>query len=656
MSTKKRKHVDLKSQVCFAESIFEALVLDVASGRSSKLRSSLLRDLDTIKTRLCHEGIKFCTITLPSLSKAIYQSFRTGKLDCPTSFKRIKGTMLPRLFSGLLKEIYAEDGTLLEKADIASITEVLQLCGLGYKLDIPFTGDEESQVLQNFTQTEIEISQLGDFETSDPFVVSLAKSMIAGVFRDFDISKILPKHGPGAVATKERGYKKWNFSKQYAKLHKVFPHHDFYVCGRDHYYDQLDKWENLEKLDRGIAAVILVPKDSRGPRLISMEPLDFQFIQQGVRGAMEMAISTHPLTRRRVNFDDQTINRKLCKKGSQYGNWATLDMKDASDRISLKLVKSLFEGAPRLLEALLASRSDATRLPSDQVLELHKFAPMGSSTCFPVESICHFMLAVATISYNFRIPVWKAIRSVRVFGDDLIIRTPYAHHVMVALNHFGLRFNENKCFIHGPFRESCGIEAFKGINVAPVRWRKPWSRRLNAVSAQSFLDLASLFYQRGYCRAAEVVWKGLEVQLGCLPTTPLDLSVGYLTRKSRFPQIHTPYRYRKDPWVHDLLHYALEIHQPVYHQENNDWEDLLRFFLTGSAASTMSVDYSYTRSRWLRLQGTLPYEGVGKLVAVTAAATSKSLLKDRKTSSHVLGSTPTSDGKARKPRRVKSMS
>lgn len=620
----RRKRVNLKSQVCFAESIFETLILDVASGRSSVLRSSLLRDLHTIQLRLKHEGIKFCTITLPSLSKAIYQSFRTGHLDCPTAFKRQKGTMLPRLFSGLLKEIYTDDGILLREADVASITEVLQLCGLGYKLDIPFTGNEEELVLQNFCETEIELQSLPEPSTINPYILELAKLMIAEVFRDFSYSDILPRHGPGAVATKERGHEKWSFRSLYMKLHEVFPHHTYFVCGKDHFYDRLDWYENLQRQDSGIASVVLVPKDSRGPRLISMEPLDYQYIQQGIWSSLKDCIESCSLTRQRVNFEDQTINQDACKKGSVNGSWATLDMKDASDRVSLKLVMSLFESVPALKLALLVSRSDATTLPSGRVMELHKFAPMGSATCFPVESIVHYVLAVSSIAYGYRIPIKKAIRSVLVYGDDLVIHTQYANYVMEILTSFGLRFNERKCFICGPFRESCGVEAFKGINVAPIRWRKPWSKRLDAVSIQAFLDFASQLYSRGYCRAAEEVWKRLEVQLGSLPTTPLDLYVGYLSRKSRFQQYHTPYRRRWDTWIHDPLHKAKCIHRPAYTSDFDGWERLLKFLLTGSAASLKSADYSYVRSRWLRLHGTTSYTGVGEIVAVTAAPTTRS--------------------------------
>jgi hypothetical protein len=42
-----------------------------------------------------------------------------------------------------------------------------------------------------------------------------------------------------------------------------------------------------------------------------------------------------------------------------------------------------------------------------------------------------------------------------------------------ALSSVGLVVNHDKSFVHGHFRESCGMDAFRGVQVTPIRFRKP---------------------------------------------------------------------------------------------------------------------------------------------------------------------------------------
>lgn len=598
------------SLACFAGSMISALISDIASGRPH-LKSSLENDLATILSGIEHEGIQYCTITLPSLYKAIYRSFATGKLETPTCFSRLKGTALPKLFSGLLKDVYSDDGSLLPNACIASITEVVQLTALGYKLDVPCKKERIDAVLDDFKKTELElaglteeIDQIQEFSNMNfldhrdlPLgvyhsakILGLATHAIRDIFSDyewrgklipaFDWRDILPKHGPGAVATGERRREKWQFKRKYSAIHAIYPYYEYFVSCRKDLLDSISWYRNLEQHTSGQAKVVLVPKDSRGPRIISMEPLEYQFIQQGLWRSLKRRFETHPLTRHRVNFENQSMNQVHALVGSIDGTWATLDMKEASDRVSVALVKALFRDAPEVLKALLACRTTSTKLPDGTVLDLHKFAPMGSALCFPIESIVHYVLAVCCIQHtSIENGIWlsfeKASKLVCVYGDDIIIHRDYADTVMKIFPHFGLKFNEDKCFIHGPFRESCGVDAFKGHPITPIKWRKPWLQRPDAVTIQSACELASLFYQRGYLQAANMVWENVESFVGKLPTTDLRMEVGYLTRRSRFPYLHTPYPVRKDLNLQLLEHRALSLKNRT---EDNPWDTWSRFF------------------------------------------------------------------------------
>jgi hypothetical protein len=169
------------------------------------------------------------------------------------------------------------------------------------------------------------------------------------------------------------------------------------VGGGKEIIDRVQWYRGLERLPAGTAKVVLVPKDSRGPRLISAEPLEYQWIQQGVGRSIVAHLEAHHLTKGRVNFTHQEVNRRLAQESSATLELATLDLKDASDRVSLELVRRVFKNTPELVRALEAIRTDATLLPDGRVQSLKKFAPMGSAVCFPVEAFVFWAILTASI-------------------------------------------------------------------------------------------------------------------------------------------------------------------------------------------------------------------------------------------------------------------
>jgi hypothetical protein len=199
------------------------------------------------------------------------------------------------------------------------------------------------------------------------------------------------------------------------------------------------------------------------------------FIQQGLNRVLTEHFEAHPLTHGLVNFTDQTINQKLAFRGSITRELATLDLKDASDLISMDLVRMLF---PRnWVDAFEACRSEETKLPDGSKVKLLKHAPMGSACCFPVMAISIWALLTAYTNYDAldkgqhlrrrKLPV-----KVYVYGDDIIIPTQFAESAMGLLESVGLAVNRNKSFVAGHFRESCGKEYYRGVDITPARLRQ----------------------------------------------------------------------------------------------------------------------------------------------------------------------------------------
>jgi hypothetical protein len=208
------------------------------------------------------------------------------------------------------------------------------------------------------------------------------------------------------------------------------------------------------------------------------------------------------------------VNKKLALTASSSGYWATLDQSSASDNVSVGLVECLFGGLPKVLCYLLASRSQFAKIPwsqllddkdqEDEIIPLGMFAPMGSAVCFPVESIVFWVLAVSALRYvsqsagHFSPDDWSK-RSVYVYGDDVICPAEYADPLMDILREYGLVFGQEKCFTKGPFRESCGCNAFDGVDITAIQIKKQLPANRDDVDrVEAWFEYANAF-ARNWC-------------------------------------------------------------------------------------------------------------------------------------------------------------
>jgi len=508
-----------KSQVEFYVDLFEQMLYCDPCGIASK--NSIKRDIMTIRHRTAHEGLSFLTKTLPKLGKALDAGLASMHFSLPCEFhKSHDNASIPAFMQAYFKCIFDADGTLLDTASPSVVKHLRQVLLFAYKLILPFQEDQIASSLETFISTDGELNLTLDKDSSE--ILEVASYIVESIFQDFDPKDIVPRHGPGAVATGERLEDKWTFARLYNSIHQTFPYYDYFIAGgAQELVDRLDWYKNLTRLETGQAKVVCVPKDSRGPRLISCEPLEYQWIQQGLGRKIVRSLEFPPgksiLSKGQINFTDQSINQKLALSSSLDGSFATIDLKDASDRVSLALVRKLFKRVPRLLRALEACRTSSTKLPDGRIVEFQKFAPMGSALCFPVEALCFWVLLVAATSRHFKLKQRDVGKTVFVYGDDIIIPRDLAQFSIQTLERFDLKVNLSKCCIHGPFRESCGTDAFKGVKVTPVRLRTPWSGRMTDGSAYvSYIETANAL-QSEYKRCSDLIWSRLEKTYGKIP-------------------------------------------------------------------------------------------------------------------------------------------
>lgn len=490
---------------------------------------SIQRDVLTITSRASKEGLGFLTKTLPKLGKALDEGLTSTRFTIPSEFKTAKDMSIPAFMQAYFKRVFDRDGVLLENADPLCVMHLRQVCFMLYKLELPYKEADKQRVIASFKSTEMELQLADDAYATDELIG--ASYIIRDALNGFDHKDIRPRHGPGAVATGETLDQKWEFSRLYKGIHQVYPYYEYFVVGGGReLIDRLGWYRKLLRLEEGCSKFVLVPKDSRGPRSINAEPLEFQFVQQGLGRALVRHLESFWMTRGQINFTDQEVNRRLALESSLTREYATLDLKDASDRVSLRLVRSLFRHVPELLRALEATRTTHTRLPKDkrstvkshrlfgEVIPLAKFAPMGSALCFPIEALCFWAICVSAVSRRARLLPAEVRKHVYVYGDDIIVKTEWADMCMQALTEAGLRVNLTKSCISGDFRESCGMDAFKGVCVTPTRLKALWSKKRSDGSAYvSYIAFANHMASKGYLNTSDYVWKALAKTYGRIP-------------------------------------------------------------------------------------------------------------------------------------------
>lgn len=208
-----------------------------------------------------------------------------------------------------------------------------------------------------------------------------------------------------------------------------------------------------------------VRKTSQIDRTICTEPTLNMFFQKQV-GTRFTSILKRSFG---INLSKQPeLNRRLAQIGSIDGEFATIDLKSASDSISIELCRLLLP--PDCFRWLMETRSPYTRLPDGSEVKLDMISSMGNGFTFPLQTLifgslvvaCYTKLGIKPRMCNRADPNWA------VFGDDIIVRRDAYEVVVDALERLGFTVNKEKSFNTGYFRESCGGDYFHGSNVRGV--------------------------------------------------------------------------------------------------------------------------------------------------------------------------------------------
>nr|APG77064.1 hypothetical protein [Beihai levi-like virus 6] len=509
---------------------------------------SLECDLDRISRSARKRGLPFLVVDLPSLDQALSQGLESGRIESDGLV--YGGKWLPNLFRQIFLLIFAEDGTLRQEADPLAIKCLRQLLKVFKKLRVPCPQEHINQKIDEFIEIEDTLLEpqlsWGDrdlvIQGSFPCLPDMVRNSwklrfgtsydelmgFKSAFRDelmkdlsfvqstfdtllksfrFKEGWFQPRHGPGAVSEPYVN-SKFEFPTWPVRLEKFFPYSDWGMVNHSTY--DLNSEGIHDTLDPP-AKLIDVPKDYKGPRLIASEPISSQYIQQGLMKVLRKNVRQSPL-RFSVDFLSQEPSKELALSSSASRGMSTIDLSSASDRLSCALVECAFRTNYRFLEILNSARTPTVRLPDGSVLVQRKFAAQGAAFTFPVQSVIYACICIGVLrSDNPKARITDLARKVRVFGDDMIVPRHLFSRICWVLEACGLKVNFSKSFSKGYFRESCGTDAYKGVDVTSTSILNIYDHR-DPGTLVSVVEQSNNLYLDGYINASRllqetILWK-----------------------------------------------------------------------------------------------------------------------------------------------------
>jgi hypothetical protein len=217
----------------------------------------------------------------------------------------------------------------------------------------------------------------------------------------------------------------------------------------------LDDWQPQGiSYDLRYTKIAEVPKSLKSTRVVSAEPAQSMYAQHVVSHSLDAVL--HKVFAGHVFLHNQEAHNSYL-----HVDWArTIDLSDASDHVSCDLVSLLL---PSLWPILASVRSTHALFPDGDLVPLRTFAPMGSGVCFPILTIVG--LAISALVSKTGCYSW--------YGDDGIVHADEFAETMEVQTACGLVVNTSKSCGHPLFRESCGLELFRGHNITPIYVRDP---------------------------------------------------------------------------------------------------------------------------------------------------------------------------------------
>lgn len=494
--------------------------------------------------------------------------------------------------------------------DYKALDFLYSFCVAFKKLKGPYPESVLSNTLDKFISTDNELANLDITTKLRGRTVRRARHFINRLFEKIDVGRMLPKPGSGATNTPLKYSMRFQPHVVYGQLADKFPYPLWFYTDAMGFKADVGTYFALARAEYPKSRLKFIHKYVGKPRGICIEENETQWCQQALKGLLYKHIESHPMTRGYINFADQEINQRLAIESSASRSMSTIDMSEASDRISRNLVFALFRDTP-ILEYLDACSTRIIQFPEEVrggELLVNKFAPMGSAVCFPIMAVVHWAITKALIQLAMPGNTRKLSKRVYVYGDDIIIPSNATETIFRYLPMFGMKLNKEKSFVSSYFRESCGVHAYKGHDITPVynNYTLTNKKKRDSTCLLSTIAKEHLYHKKGFDATAAIIRLHTRKLYGPIPFGGPESKLLCFKRQTVTNRCISNYGYPPVKYDADLQTYAMKVRCVVPRYAENvhklgQRQALLRWFTTHSEESDTFRDFDELKvvSRWL---------------------------------------------------------
>lgn len=321
--------------------------------------------------------------------------------------------------------------------------------------------DVETRSLRSFVDSQSTFGIRRRTQRST-LVVQRAREIISGIIGEFDYHKFFSMCKFGRKAAKDLRLKESYLDIRVDRLNGSRDQIEWFkaaLCEDIHLHRAVRRGLKKAKIVSSLD-VNAVPKAFDKKRIILPDSTIGGFLSTGLGRLLRMLleVSTHIKLAKA-----QDKHRHLAQASSVSGDNATLDMKRASDSFVWEHIMLLLpESWWPVLEVVRTPLANV-KFPDghEELIELGSYMLMGSGHTFPLQTILFYAISKAVLE------LLGSRARVYVYGDDIILPSKHASYVIDLFDDLGFTINTKKSFVDGPFRESCGGDYHRGVDVRP---------------------------------------------------------------------------------------------------------------------------------------------------------------------------------------------
>jgi hypothetical protein len=220
---------------------------------------------------------------------------------------------------------------------------------------------------------------------------------------------------------------------------------------------------------------ITVPKNYKTGRGVAPEPVSRQVLGYQISSGMRKCLREFD-----IDLRDQGRNQVGCCN-AWHKKYATVDFSAASDSISFGLVKALWKYLPEMFSKMLDCRTNWIQVNGD-IYPNYRFGTMGNAITFDIET--SIFLAIAHVAYDYNklfgnddLTGYDRVDDIYVYGDDVIIPACIFNTFYEISTAVGFSINLEKTYVDSNYKESCGVEYYKGHDVTGKYYPRGTSRK-----------------------------------------------------------------------------------------------------------------------------------------------------------------------------------